>query len=139
MALNFQNLYSNTIYIAFLYYDASCGGTPFKKMGWWQVNNGQILNAWNVDLRSVNRYASFYAEEFRDAGAIWRGTENNNNWYAIPTARFWQCYDDNTNCNRQPNFVSLDFNGFYDVNVVLGPGAGKLNIKGIAPPRRPPK
>jgi hypothetical protein len=38
----------------------------------------------------------------------------------------------------QPDFVPLDFNGFYDVNVVLGPGAGKLDIKGLAP-KKPPK
>jgi uncharacterized membrane protein len=137
MALNFQNLYSNTIWIAFLYFDASCQGTPFRKMGWWQVNRGQIFNAWNVDLRSVNRYAAFYAEEFKGSGgATWSGT--GNNWYLISETRFSQCYDDNTNCDQQPDFVPLDFNGFYDVNVVLGPGAGKLTITGIAP-KPPPK
>lgn len=135
MALNFQNLYSKTVWIAFLYGDRNCRGTPFSKVGWWGVNSGQIFNGWNVDLRRVNRYAAFYADDF--TGATWSGS--GNNWYLIPTEGFRQCYDDNTNCNMQPNFVPLDFNGFIDVNVVLGPGSGKLKIKGIAPPKRPPK
>jgi|GEM_PF-2419256 hypothetical protein len=135
MALNFQNLYSKTIWIAFLFYNPSCRGTPWTKQGWWGVNSGQIFNAWNVDLRTVNRYAAFYADD--DGSATWTGT--GNNFYFIRTPEgFTQCYDDNTNCNIQPNFVVLDFNGFYDVNVVLGPGAGKLNIKGLAPKKPPP-
>lgn len=134
MALYFQNRYSNTVWIAFLYYDRNCRETPFTKMGWWQVNSAQILNGWNVDLRAVNRYAAFFAGA--SDGVTWSGT--GNNWYLISESRFSQCYDDNTNCNMQPDFVPLDFNGFYDVNVVLGPGAGKLDIKGLAP-KKPPK
>jgi Protein of unknown function (DUF1036) len=134
MALYFQNRYSNTVWIAFLYYDRNCRETPFTKMGWWQVNSAQIFNGWNVDLRAVNRYAAFFAEA--SDGVTWSGT--GNNWYLISESRFSQCYDDNTNCNMQPDFVPLDFNGFYDVNVVLGPGAGKLDIKGLAP-KKPPK
>ena len=135
MALNFQNLYSNPIFIAFLFHNPNCSGTPWTKQGWWGVNSGQIFNAWNVDLRTVNRYAAFYAD---DGGSVtWSGT--GDNWYLVRSPEgFTQCYDDNTNCNIQPNFVVLDFNGFYDVNVVLGPGAGKLNIKGLAPKKPPP-
>ena len=137
MALNFQNLYSQTIWIAFLFHNPNCSGTPWTKMGWWGVNSGQIFNAWNVDLRSVNRYAAFYAQDFTSRrGAAWSGT--GNNWYLIRSERFSQCYDDNTNCDMQPDFVPLDFNGFFDVNVVIGPGAGKLAIKGLAP-KKPPK
>ena len=132
MSLNFQNLYSNTVWIAFLYGDSSCGGTPFKKMGWWGVNSGQTFNAWNTDLRGVNRYAAFYAEEFKDSGgATWSGT--GNNWYLIPDGAFWQCYDDNTNCNQQPDFVPLDFAGNADVTVVLGPASGQVNVMGSTP------
>ena len=134
MVLYFQNRYSNTVWIAFLYYDRNCRETPFTKMGWWQVNSAQIFNGWNVDLRAVNRYAAFFAEA--SDGVTWSGT--GSNWYLISESRFSQCYDDNTNCNMQPDFVPLDFNGFYDVNVVLGPGAGKLDIKGLAP-KKPPK
>lgn len=131
MALYFQNTYSNTVWIAFLYYNPSCGDggkTPFKKLGWWKVDSGQTFNAWNTDLRTVNGHVAFYAEEFRDSGgATWNG--NGNNWYRIPDVGFNQCYDDNTNCNQQPDFIPLDFNGNSDVLVVLGSRAGELHIQ----------
>jgi uncharacterized membrane protein len=137
MALHFQNLYPATIWIAFVYSEPSCRETPWKKQGWWQVNSGQIFTAWNVNLRIVNRYAYFYAEEFRGSGgATWSGT--GNNWYLISETRFSQCYDDNTNCNQQPDFVQLDFNGFYDMTVVLGPRSGQLTLKGLAPKKPKP-
>jgi hypothetical protein len=101
-------------------------------MGWWAVNSGQIFNAWDVDLRRVNRYAAFSAEEFKDSGgATWSGT--GNNWYLIPDVGFSQCYDDNTNCNQQPDFISLDFAGNADVTVVLGPRAGDVQINESTP------
>jgi hypothetical protein len=46
---------------------------------------------------------------------------------------FDQCYDDNINCNQQPDFVQLDFNGYADLTVTLGPDAGQLNVQGSAP------
>ena len=136
MALYFQNLYPRTLWIAFLFHNPDCRETPWTKMGWWGVTSGQIFHAGTVDLRTVNRYAAFYAQDFTSRGATWRGS--GNNWYFISTQGFSQCFDDNTNCDMQPDFVPLDFNGFYDVNVVLGPGAGKLDIKGLAP-KKPPK
>ena len=65
MALYFENHYSKPVWIAFVFSDPRCGELLFRKMGWWQVNPGAIFNAWNVDLRTVNRFASFYAEEFK--------------------------------------------------------------------------
>ncbi len=135
MALYFLNETPNTIFIAFLYFDNGCGGTPFRKLGWWQVDPGEKFNAWNTDLSTVNRYAAFYAEEYIDSGgATWSGT--GNNWYLIPDLKFNQCYDDNTNCNQQPDFVPLDFmtadNGvakFYDLTVTLTAG-GKVSTSG---------
>jgi hypothetical protein len=53
MALYFQNLYSDTIWFAFLYGDSSCAGTSFRKIGWYQLDPGQTLNFWNTDLRTV--------------------------------------------------------------------------------------
>jgi hypothetical protein len=128
MALYFQNLYANTVWIAFLYGDQVCGRTPFRKLGWWGVPSGQSFGAWNTDLRNVNRYAAFYAEEYKDSqGATWSGT--GNNWYLIPDGAFNQCYDDNANCNQQPDFVPLDFSGSADVIVVLGPAAGLIRVR----------
>lgn len=136
MPLQFKNSYRDTIWIAFVYHDATCGGTPFRKMGWWQVSSGQTFTAWNTDLQTANRYAAFYAEEYKDAGgATWSGT--GNNWYRISDSQFDQCYDDNTNCNQQPDFVLLDFAGFegmlVTMQVELGPGAGQVSIHKSVP------
>jgi uncharacterized membrane protein len=127
MALYFQNRFSDTVWIAFLYNNPGCGangGVPWRKLGWWRVDPGQTFNAWNTDLRTVNRYVAWYAEEFRDGGgATWSGT--GNNWYSIPDVGFNQCYSDESHCNQQPDFNALDFAGNSDVLVVLGPRAGQ--------------
>jgi len=126
MALHFRNRYSDTIWIAFLYGDSGCTPTAFRKLGWWHVPSGQTFNAWNTDLRNVNRHAAFYAEA--SGGATWSGT--GNDWYKISDKKFNQCFDDNSNCNKQPDFVPLDFNGNSDMTVVLGPAKGQLQISG---------
>jgi uncharacterized membrane protein len=138
MSLEFKNSYRDTIWIAFAYHDTTCGGTPWRKMGWWQVLSGQTFNAWNTDLQSVNRYAAFYAEEFKGSGgATWSGT--GNNWYLISDSQFDQCYDDNTNCNQQPDFVLLDFGGIgisgqvSTMQVELGPSAGQVTLHKFVP------
>ena len=136
MPLEFENQYHNKIWIALVYGDNGCGPTRFRKQGWWAVNSGQTRNLWDVDLQRVNRFATFYAEEFKDSGgATWDGT--GNRWYRIPNVAFNQCYDDNTNCNQQPNFVPLDFkradNGtaaFFGLSVTLGPSPGQIRTIG---------
>jgi Protein of unknown function (DUF1036) len=73
MALLFQNRYNKTLWIALLYGDTA-RGSKFRKQGWWNVDPGQTRNIWNVDLRRVNRFACFYAEEFKGGGgATWSG------------------------------------------------------------------
>jgi hypothetical protein len=127
MALYFQNMFSGTIWIAFLYYDpASPCQPPLVKQGWWAVPSGQSFNAWNTDLENVGP-AAFYAEEFKDSGgATWSGT--GNNWYQIKDGGFSQCYSDNSGCDQQPDFVPLDFQGYCDVTVILGPAPGATQI-----------
>jgi uncharacterized membrane protein len=132
MSLFFQNLYSDTIWIAFVFEDegAGCDSLPWIKQGWWQVPSGQTFNAWDTDLRGVNRFAGFYADDFH--GAVWSGT--GNHWYLIRESAFHQCLNDATGCDRQPDFVQLDLGGCADVTVVLGPDAGQMSIQGsIAP------
>jgi len=132
VGLEFQNQYRNTLYIALVYGSESCA-SKFKKQGWWGVDPGQTRSIWNVNLQTVNRFAAFYAEEFRGGGgATWNGT--GNQWYQIPDVGFDQCYEDNTGCNQQPNFVALDFqqadNGnhpFYGLRVTLGPSIGEIH------------
>jgi hypothetical protein len=137
MALYFGNLYPNTVWISFVYPDATCTPTPFRKMGWWQVDSLQLFNAWNIDLKTINPTgnfilnAAFFAEEFRDEeGATWSGT--GNNWYQISDVQFNQCYDVNTNCTRQPDFVPLNLAG-EDFVIWLGPAAGQLFMDGYPP------
>lgn len=131
MALYFQNKFAETVWISFLYNDPECGamgGTPWRKMGWWRVDPGQTLNAWNTDLRTVNRYVAWYAEEFKDSGgATWSGAGNNH--YLIPDVGFNQCYDNEAKCNQRPDFNTLDFAGNSDVLVVLGPGPGQRTVQ----------
>ncbi|MGF6506260.1 hypothetical protein [Paraburkholderia sp. 32] len=128
MALYFNNQYADTVWIAFVYLDPNCSPTHFRKIGWWQVNSGDNFNAWDTNLRTVNQYAAFYAEEYRDeGGATWGG--NGNNWYLIPELGFDQCYDDNTNCTRQPNFALLDFNGAPNCTVTIGRAAGHFDVE----------
>src|SRR3954451_25020422 len=135
MGLQFQNQYHGKLYIALVYGDASCG-SKFRKQGWWSLDPFQTRTLWDVNLQTVNRFASFYAEEFKDGGgATCNGT--GNQWYQIPGVGFSQCYEDNSNCSQQPNFVALDFqqadNGhhlFNDLRITLGPAAGQLTRMG---------
>jgi uncharacterized membrane protein len=131
MGLEFRNQYHNKIWIALVYGDSGCSSS-FRKQGWWGLDPGQTRSLWNVDLRRVNRFASFYAQEFKGGGgATWNGS--GNRWYLIRDVGFNQCYEDNTGCNQQPNFADLDFtradNGnhpFSGLRVTLGPGIGQV-------------
>ena len=136
MPLEFQNHYHNKIWIALVYGDNGCGPTRFRKQGWWSVEPGQTRNIWNVNLQRVNRYASFYAQEFKDSGgATWDG--QGDRWFRIRNVSFDLCYDDDRDCNQQPNFVPLDFNNadngnhqFNSLRVTLGPSPGQIRIIG---------
>jgi len=138
MPLLFQNQYHSQIWIAFLYGDTACS-SKFRKQGWWSVDPGQTRSIWNADLRTVNRFACFYAEEFKDGGgATWSGT--GNRWFAIPDVAFNQCYEDNTGCNQKPNFVDIDFdhadNGqhpWLTLIITLGPSPGQIQTIGQVP------
>jgi hypothetical protein len=65
MGLEFQNQYHNNIWIALVYGDTACG-SKLRKQGWRAVDPGQTRSVWNVNLQTVNRFASFYAQEFRN-------------------------------------------------------------------------
>jgi uncharacterized membrane protein len=132
MSLDFHNEYRNRIWIALLYGDRGCGPNPFRKGGWWAVEPGQTRSLLNNDLRNLNRYAAFYAEEYKDSGgATWDGT--GNMWYKIRNVAFSQCYADDAGCNQRPNFVPIDFqnadNGnhlFVRLVITLGPSPGQI-------------
>jgi uncharacterized membrane protein len=124
MALYFQNSYSIEVSIAFAWFDSGCGADNqnFRKQGWWNLHSDETFLAWSVDLRSVNRYAYFYAEAAD--GATWSGT--GRACLFITQAAFDQCAFNNTNCDQQVDFEELDFNGNYDLTVQLGPDPGQV-------------
>src|SRR5579871_4380386 len=100
MALLFYNSYTQPVWVTFLYYDAGCGpaNQNFRKLGWWYLNSGQLFMAWDVDLRTVNRFAYFYAETAHD-GVSFSG--NGNAWIDVNVnSSFNQCAFDNTNCDQ---------------------------------------
>jgi hypothetical protein len=118
----------------------SLSRNALEKEGVVGVNSGQVFTATKNDLRTINRHAAFYAQEYSEfldsGGATWSGTERHQ--YVISSTRFDQCFDDNTNCDLAPNFVPLDFNGFLDMTVVLGPKPGERKFVGLAPkPKKP--
>ena len=134
MALYFENLSGQPVWVAFAFFDPnSCGpaNQNFRKQGWWQLDRNprnpagfetSILrfNAWNVDLRTVNRYAYFYAETAND-GSSWSGT--GNSWLSVnPAAGFSQCAFENADDPQWVDFYGLDFSSTpagYDTVVQL--------------------
>jgi hypothetical protein len=110
MALFLYNYSTNpTIWVAFAYYDPGCGAANqnFRKQGWWQLDSGEVFNAWNADLRSVNRFAYIYAETANNS-RNWSG--KGNAWLTVdPTASFNQCAFQNTPHDQWVDFFEIDF------------------------------
>lgn len=113
MALFFRNGYWETVWIAFAYYDPGCGAANqnFRKQGWWRLDpspaGSAVLNAWDTDLRRVNRYAYFYAATANIASE-WSGA--GNGWLTVsPAERFERCAFDSPERDLWVNFIELDF------------------------------
>src|SRR5579871_5135721 len=103
MPLEFQNQYSQTAYVALLWYESSCAGQPWKKYGWYTVDPGKTTRVVKADLTQVaDANWAWYA--YAADGREWSGTGANWYWISNP-AKFAQCYDDNTNCNIHRNFI----------------------------------
>jgi hypothetical protein len=111
VALFLYNWFENPpIWVAFAWYDPSCGpaNQNFRKQGWWRLEPGQRFVCWNVDLRTVNRFAYIYAETANN-GKNWSGT--GNAWLTVnPNSAFKQCAFDNTGADQWVDFFQLDFN-----------------------------
>jgi hypothetical protein len=107
MALFFYNGTGQTVWISFAFFDRSCGdpNQNFRKLGWWQLDSNSRFNAWDVDLRTVNRFAYFYVEAAD--GSNWHGA--GNAWLGITNAAFNQCAFDVTGDDRWEDFIDLDF------------------------------
>jgi hypothetical protein len=116
MALFFQNACGQPVWVAFAYHDPRCGPTNqlFRKQGWWKVDSlgfplpgNWRLNAWDVDLRRVNRFAYFYAAT-ANLAATWSGT--GNGWLSVnPQAAFDKCAFEDPGNGLWVDFNELDF------------------------------
>ena len=133
MALYFANGTGQTVWVAFAYYDPSCGevNQNFRKQGWWQLDilqPGTWFLAWDVDLRTVNRFAYFYVEAAD--GSSWHGA--GNAWLSVTDAIFDQCaFDGAGNNYRWVDFIDLDFTWAdpgWDTVVIIWHWDGKNRI-----------
>ncbi len=70
-AVNFTNLYSSKVYVAYMRADHACGadcGDPWDVLGWVTLEPGQSQNRSNP---TGNRWFYYYAEA--DDGSVWGG------------------------------------------------------------------
>ena len=97
------------------------------------------FNGWNVDLRTVNRFAYFYAETAND-GTNWSG--KGNAWLSVnPSSAFSQCAFDNSGDHQWVDFFQLDFAVAppgWDLLVGIGPLPGEITTEGHPPGGRLP-
>ena len=90
----------------------ACGpfAPTFRKTGWWQVNDGQFINLWNVNLLTVNPVGAFFAEQFAGDYRTWGDLGVNNEVLIKRGGTFNQCYDDISGCDQRAKFGQLAFN-----------------------------
>jgi hypothetical protein len=134
MGLWFQNAYSDTVYIALLWYDPGCN-PPWRKSGWYEAAPGTSIEVIGGNLQTVQdpNFAWFAQAEWAD-GPCWSG-DPAHNWYAIPhNAAFDQCYSDEAGCNAAYPFIAgvLD-PAWTDFTIaLLAPGTAGQGFQGLA-------
>lgn len=134
MGLWFQNSYTDTVYIALLWYDPGCSPDPWRKVGWYVAAPGASVQVVSGNLKNVQdpNFAWFAQADWAD-GPCWSG-DPAHNWYAIPhNAAFNQCYDNNTGCNAAYPFVAqtLDKKETDFTIVLVEPGSPGKGFQGL--------
>ncbi|HTQ20660.1 papain-like cysteine protease family protein [Mycobacterium sp.] len=133
MGLWFWNGYTDTVYIALLWYDPGCHPDPWRKVGWYGVAPGDSVQVVQGDLRHAqDRNFAWFAQADWADGPCWSG-DPAHAWYAIPhNAAFNQCYDDNTGCNAAYPFVADTLNSADADSTILllWPGAAGHGFQG---------
>ena len=133
--LTFKNATANTVYLALCTADSSCGPTDqWRKHGWYAIAPNASLTVIGNDLRTVNRYLAWFADDWA-GGPSWNGPGNRD--YLVTNNAFNQCYDNNSGCNVRYEFQQLDLNGSYGMIVTLT-APGKFSVDGYGPPAPPP-
>jgi uncharacterized membrane protein len=122
MSLTFVNMVPNsTIWIAYLYKNGSCSGSPFQKEGWYSATYGASVSVWNGDVAWLNRYYYFYAfTEGITPQLFWTGPIN----VTVTNAAFNQCQWDNNATTYTAGFQEIDVGDNWDYTVTLWGPAG---------------
>lgn len=113
-----------TAYVTLIWSHGNTGCGPFssfRKGGWWQVNDGQTINLWNVDLQTVNPVGAFFAEQYLNGQGLTWGDLGVNNEVLIRPGIYNQCYDDLTGCAQLAKFGILAFNTAANTLIRLRP------------------
>jgi hypothetical protein len=114
MSLTFINAVPNsTIWIAYLYYNGGCSGSPFEKQAWYSVTYGGNVSVWNGDVAWLNRYYYFHAES--STGSVWNGPIN----VEVTNNAFEQCQWDDSGCDRWAGFQEIDVGDNWDYTITL--------------------
>ncbi|MBV8913663.1 MAG: hypothetical protein JOZ05_11565 [Acetobacteraceae bacterium] len=131
MPLSFQNLYTETTYVALLWFDPGCSPDPWRKIGWYEVPPGQTVEVVGDDLRTLaDPNFAWFVDTGAD-GPCWSG----DRWYRVPhNAAFDQCYDDDTGCNALWPFIAgtLDTEWIGFTIMLLAPGNPDQSDQGCA-------
>ena len=132
MALTFQNLYSEEIYLAVVAFGGGCpGGDYFHKTGWFAIPPGGSFQALDRDLRIVGDPNYYWFASVGFGGPCWSGNWNFN----ITQNAFDQCSQDDANgCVVPTPFIPALFNPKWsDLTILLlAPGAAGQQYQGCA-------
>lgn len=134
MPLWFRNLSPHPAYLALLTFDSGCA-PPWWKSGWYKVpTGGSLVELIDPDLRTLNQSMAWFGC-WNAGGPSWGGTPNH--WYKVPHNQpFGQCFSDDSNCNAQWDFQSLDFQGNFGLVVTLN-NPPNFSLTPVSPPARP--
>jgi uncharacterized membrane protein len=129
MSLTFVNMVPNsTIWIAYLYYNGSCSGSPFQKEGWYPATYGNSVSVWNGDCAWLNRYWYYYAfTEGITPQLFWTGPIN----VTVTNNAFNQCQWTNT------GLASPYTAGFQEIDIGIN-WDYTMTLWGIGGPPPPP-
>jgi len=86
MALIFKNDTSLTLFIAFAHEEQSCGGSKWRKVGWYELGPRGTKT---VRTGSTKGNFYYYAED-KDRNHIWSG----NTYTDLPQHAFSRCWDE---------------------------------------------
>ena len=130
MALSFENAWTQTAYIAIIWFDSACD-PPWQKVGWYVAQPGQTVQIYGGNLLDLpNPNWAWFAQAGYADGPCWSG-DAGHQYRVAHNQSFNQCLENNDAAmNAEYPFKATQFvQGWNDVNVILlAPGeAGQLD------------